>query len=168
MRAVEAFLEKPGLAEADAAMASGALWNTMVLAAKVEALWTLGWRCFPEMMPLFERLGEAVGTSQESAMLDSIYRVMPVRNFSSDLLQRAQDQISVIELTGILWSDWGKAERIAETLCRIGKRPAFPRECLAVDPTVHGRPRMSAIQAENQWLPDYVKDVAGRDQSVAF
>ena len=37
---------------------------------------------------------------------------------------------AVMELTDVLWSDWGKPERIAETLRRIDRRPAFPLTCL--------------------------------------
>ncbi len=55
---------------------------------------------------------------------------MPAKNFSSDLLQRVPEQLAVVELTGVLWSDWGKPERIAETLRRIDRRPAFPLTCL--------------------------------------
>ena len=55
---------------------------------------------------------------------------MPAKNFSSDLLQRAPEKLAVIELTGALWSDWGKPERIAETLRRIDRRPAYPLACL--------------------------------------
>jgi hypothetical protein len=31
---------------------------------------------------------------------------------------------------GVLWSDWGRPERIAETLRRIGRPPSFPLNCL--------------------------------------
>lgn len=126
VRAVRAFIEKPNAAQADAALTAGALWNTLVLAAKVDTLWQVGWQCFPEMMPLFERLGLALGTSEEGRVLDAMYREMPQRNFSSDLLQRVPDQVAVIELSGVLWSDWGKPERITDTLRRMNKRPAFP------------------------------------------
>jgi hypothetical protein len=37
----------------------------------------------------------------------------------------------VIPMKGILWSDWGRAERIAETLRCIGKQPNFPETILA-------------------------------------
>jgi mannose-1-phosphate guanylyltransferase len=131
VQGVQAFIEKPTSVEAARAMGAGALWNTLVLAAKVETLWKLGWRYFPEMMPLFERLGSAIGTTQEGAVLDSVYQEMPARDFSADLLQRAADQTAVIELSGVHWSDWGRSERIADTLRRIGKQPAFPLECLA-------------------------------------
>ena len=125
VRATESFLEKPGVEMCRTAMASGALWNTMVLAARVETLWEMGWKCFPEMMPLFERYGEAVGTSEEENILESIYEVMPARNFSSHLLERLPRQVAVMELSGVLWSDWGKPERIVESLQRIGKQPTF-------------------------------------------
>ena len=132
IRSVERFEEKPASDQARAAMASGALWNTLVFAAKAETMWKLGWRCMPEVISLFEQLGDAIGLAVENAMIDSIYRVMPVRNFSSDLLARVADQIATVELKGVLWSDWGKPRRIADTVMRLGMKPAFPFECLAL------------------------------------
>jgi mannose-1-phosphate guanylyltransferase len=130
VRAVRSFLEKPNTAQADVALRGGALWNTLVFAANADLLWRLGWQCLPEMMPFFERLGEAIGGPEEGRVLESIYRDLPVKNFSSDLLQHVPEQLAVVELTGVLWSDWGKPERIAETLRRIDRRPAFPLTCL--------------------------------------
>lgn len=130
VQAVHSFLEKPDAAQADAAIRTGALWNTLVFAAKVDLLWTLGRQCLPDMMPLFEQLSQAIGGPEEGRVLEAIYRDMPAKNFSSDLLQRVPEQLAVVELTGVLWSDWGKPERIAETLRRIDRRPAFPLTCL--------------------------------------
>jgi mannose-1-phosphate guanylyltransferase len=130
VRAVRSFLEKPNAAQADAALRTGALWNTLVFAANIDLLWTLGWQCVPDMMPLFERLSEAIGGPEEGRVLEAIYRDIPAKNFSSDLLQRVPEKLAVIELTGVLWSDWGKPERIAETLRRIDRQPAFPLSCL--------------------------------------
>jgi mannose-1-phosphate guanylyltransferase len=130
VQAVCSFLENPDAAQADAALRAGALWNTLVFAANVELLWALGWQCIPDMMPLFERLSQAIGGPGEGRVLDAIYQEMPAKNFSSDLLQRIPDKLAVIELSGVLWSDWGKPERIAESLRRINRRPAFPLSCL--------------------------------------
>jgi mannose-1-phosphate guanylyltransferase len=126
VQAVCSFLEKPHAAQADAALRSGALWNTLVFAANVELLWTLGWHCVSDMMPLFERLSLAIGGPEDGRALKAMYRNMPAKNFSSDLLQRVPEKLAVVELTGVLWSDWGKPERIAETLRRIDRRPAVP------------------------------------------
>ena len=139
VRAVQAFLEKPDSIQASRAMASGALWNTLILAAKLQMLWRLGWDCFPEMMSLFERLCKAIGGPKEGNVLDAIYRVMPTRNFSSGLLHRVPEQMAVIQLSGVLWSDWGKPERIVETLRKIGKQPAFPLRLLSTLPPVPAR-----------------------------
>jgi mannose-1-phosphate guanylyltransferase len=125
------FLEKPTAQQADEALSDAALWNTMVLAAKVETLWELGRKCFPELIERFERLGRVIGTSEEARVLEAIYLTMPARNFSSDLLQQVPDRVAVTELTNALWSDWGRPERIAEALRRIGRTPAFPLEALS-------------------------------------
>jgi len=131
VHAVKRFQEKPNPAGARAAMAAGALWNTLVFAAKAPTLWKLGWRHVPEVMWLLEQIGDAIGLTVERAMVESLYRVMPVRNFSDDILMRAAGQIATIKLNGVLWSDWGKPERIADTLKRLDIKPAFPPECLA-------------------------------------
>ncbi len=130
IRTVQAFLEKPGPAQAEAAMSAGGLWNSLIFAVKAETLWRMGLHCFPELMRLFEQLGEAVGTPREGAILEGIYEIMPVRNFSSGLLTRVVEHVVVMELDGVLWSDWGRPERIADTLRRMDKTPAFPWACL--------------------------------------
>ncbi|MBU6479229.1 MAG: NTP transferase domain-containing protein [Nitrospirae bacterium] len=150
VQAVHSFLEKPDAAQADAALRAGALWNTLVFATNVDLLWTLGWQCLPEMMPLFERLSQAIGGPEEGRALKAIYQDMPAKNFSSDLLQRVPEKLAVVELTGVLWSDWGQPARIAEALRRIDRRPAFPLECLgrpfAPIPTLQGGDGMT-VQA---------------------
>jgi mannose-1-phosphate guanylyltransferase len=148
VQTVRAFLEKPSAAQADAALSAGALWNTFVMVSKVSTLWELGRQCFPDLIPLFERLGQALDTSAEDCVLNSIYEAMPKKNFSSDLLQRAPQHVAVMELTGVLWSDWGKPERIVETLRRIARTPAFPPACLdqpfAPMPVVEGERSVAA------------------------
>lgn len=128
VRAVQAFKEKPDLAQAYTAQVSGALWNTMIVASKVETLWRLAWRCVPDIMPMFERIGKALGSPLQQAVLDAAYQAIPARDFSSDVLQKAADQLAVIELGDIMWNDWGKVGRIVDSLRRIGTRPAFPFE----------------------------------------
>ena len=131
VQTVQRFLEKPTAQQADEALSSHALWNTMVMTAKVDTLWQLGRQCFPELVDRFERLGRAIGTLEEARVMEAIYRDMPVRNFSSGLLQRVPDRVAVTELTNTLWSDWGRPERIADALRRIDRTPAFPLEALS-------------------------------------
>ncbi len=133
LKGTRTFVEKPGRREAEAARASGGLWNTLIFAVKVKTLWGLGTHCFPEIMRLFERLASVIGTSRERAVLREIYEIMPARNFSSGLLARVVDHVAVAELGGVTWSDWGRPERIAETLQRMDKTPAFPWACLKAE-----------------------------------
>lgn len=123
-------MEKPNPREALQAKSNGALWNTLVMVAKVETLWRLGWKCIPVIMKRFERLGKTIGTVHESHMLHQLYRHMPEMDFSSDLLQHVPQHLGVMELEEVLWSDWGRPERIRETLEVLGKKPAFPSEIL--------------------------------------
>ena len=126
IQAVHAFVEKPTRRQAMAARHAGALWNTFVLTGQVQTMWDLGWRCLPDIMPLFEKLGRAIGTSQEGHILDLIYTLMPVRNFSNDLLEQVAERIAVIVARDVVWSDWGHPKRVISTLKLIGKMPRFP------------------------------------------
>jgi mannose-1-phosphate guanylyltransferase len=130
VRRVEGFCEKPGPDQAREVFAAGALWNTLIFAAKADTLWRMGWRYIPEIMPLFETLCKSVDTPRQQRVLDQIYSGMPRRNFSSDLLARATAEIAVIAMENVLWSDWGRPERIVDTLSGMGKAPAFPLGCL--------------------------------------
>ena len=125
VQGAKAFIEKPSPELCKLAMSSGALWNTMVIAAKVETLWRLGQCCLPAMMRLFDVYAESIGSAQENAILDGIYQAMPSCNLSSQLLQEFPQYLAVMELQDVLWSDWGKPERIVETLRRLGREPRF-------------------------------------------
>lgn len=130
IRQVDSFLEKPSQLEALQAMANGALWNTLVIVAKVKTLWRLGWQCIPVIMERFEWLGKTIDTVYERQTLHRLYQKMPFMNFSSEVLQKIPERLGVMELEEVLWSDWGRPERIIETLESLGKKPAFPSEIL--------------------------------------
>lgn len=125
VRHARGFLEKPSPAEAESALAHGALWNTFVMVASGKTLWKLGQDVLPELLVPFEWLRQNVGGPEEAKVLRAIYERLPERDFCRDLLQRVPDRLSVIEMDGIVWSDWGRPERIVDTLRRIGREPAF-------------------------------------------
>ena len=95
----------------------------MVLAGKGSELWNLGWKCFPEMMPRFERLKDGIDTAEKLRVLDRSMK--PCRSkLLHALLQCAPERLAVMEMTGCPWSDWGSPERILSGLERFGKQPA--------------------------------------------
>jgi hypothetical protein len=98
--------------------------------AKASVLWRLGWFLLPELMTHFEWIRKAIGSDREAEVIEEAYQTMPVHDFSKHVLQRAPRELAVMELRGVYWSDWGRPERIQETLRVIGKQPLFPAEAL--------------------------------------
>jgi mannose-1-phosphate guanylyltransferase len=124
-RRVLQFHEKPDAERAERFYREGFLWNTLNMACKASTLWELGRRHHPELMARFELLRRSIGTSREAAVLAEIYRGMPPVNFSKGILEHAVDRTLVMPLRGVDWSDWGRPERIQETLeRRAALRPA--------------------------------------------
>ena len=125
VREVRRFVEKPQGAQLEDIALSGGQWNTLVLIANVQTLWEAGRQCIPEVvLPLEEHAG-GIGTSSEHQQLLHLYRTMPTRNFSSDLLSLIPQQLHMMDLTGVCWSDWGRPERIQETIACMRQGELF-------------------------------------------
>lgn len=133
IREVISFREKPCATEAEKCFRQGHLWNTMIVATKLQALWRMGKRLLPEVIDRFESfhrtlLGNGAGRNrQEQSSVEKLYESIPEFDFSSTFLSRAASHCAVMPLQGILWSDWGRPERVIESLRRIGRRPLFLR-----------------------------------------
>ena len=126
------FREKPVSAQEERQLrVDGGLWNTLILAANADLLWSLGHRCFPEMMGRLESFAANIGHKDEEAELDALYQELSGHDFSSELLEALPQKIAVMELNGVLWSDWGRPERIMESLDAIGRSPSSSRSCAA-------------------------------------
>jgi mannose-1-phosphate guanylyltransferase len=130
---VAAFVEKPARPLAEEALRKGGLWNTLILASKLDALWVLGCQTVPEILGGFARLGEAIRAGGDQAALEKIYEALPSRDLSSDVLARAPDKLRVLEMRGVWWNDWGRPERILQTLGALDRSAKRPR-ALAREP----------------------------------
>jgi len=119
------FHEKPDLRTAELLMRRGFLWNTMIMAARARTLWSLGCRLRPDMMGLFEGVKQALGTGRESWAVEEAYRRLPSVNFSRDILERAPESCALLPLSGVSWCDWGRPERVVETLRALGRPSPF-------------------------------------------
>jgi mannose-1-phosphate guanylyltransferase len=126
LRRVSRFVEKPCENEARRVMAQGALWNTLILIGRVRTLWQLGRYCLPETMMLLEWLRSATGGPRERELVHKIHAMLPEKNFSSEVLEKAPELFTVMPLRGVEWSDWGRPERIVQSIRRLGRTPAFP------------------------------------------
>ncbi len=114
------FIEKPHPELARKLLAEGWLWNTMVMVARAKALLTLVRRACPELAAHFSMIRRAIGSSWETEVLNKVYRMMPCVNFSASVLTRCPEELFVLPVGNVLWSDWGRGERILATLQRAG------------------------------------------------
>jgi mannose-1-phosphate guanylyltransferase len=121
---VLSFHEKPGAEEAAEWMAAGHLWNTMITAASVGTLRRLGKRVLPEVVGALERPDFSPYSwppSIDPDSLESIYAGLPIRDFSRDFLTHVTAETLVLPMRGLVWSDWGRPERIEDSLNRLAR-----------------------------------------------
>jgi mannose-1-phosphate guanylyltransferase len=114
---VTGFVEKPPQHEAERLMASGAVWNTMVVVAQVKSLLALYARHLPELYDVFMHVA-AVPAVQRQAVFEVAYPLLAHHDFSHEILARA-DRLSVATWPiSIGWSDLGTPDRLAAWLAR--------------------------------------------------
>ena len=66
----------------------------------------------------------------EQEVLKRLYEHLTPADFSRDVLQHAASRCMLLPMRGIDWSDWGRPERVTETLARVGRQPLFSRKSL--------------------------------------
>jgi hypothetical protein len=59
-------------------------------------------------------------TAQEKPLLRAIYSWLPESNFSSDLLEKATENLMVMRVANVGWSDLGEPQRVLGTLDQLG------------------------------------------------
>ncbi len=106
--AVLRFLEKPDPELARALLRQGALWNTFIMVAAIDALRELGRRHLPDHA---KRL-EGCASPQD---LEAAYAALPPASFSRAVLERAEN-LALVPLRDAGWSDWGTPGRVLESL----------------------------------------------------
>jgi len=138
---VISFREKPTAREAADCFARGYLWNTMIIAGRLQHYNRLAQTYLPQVASRFKTIlrfwknaAKKIPSfaEKEALTLLSAYYGLPRVNFSQALLQRCPEASVVLPMHGVEWSDWGKPERISETLQRLAKTSAVPLEYLTV------------------------------------
>ena len=123
---VETFVEKPAADDARQLFAAGAIWNTMVVVARAEALIALYRQHLPDLACAFEGL-RFVRPSERDAAVRRLYAHLPRFDFSRDLLSRAAGLRCLACPASMEWTDLGTPERLDEWLTRAhGSHGAAP------------------------------------------
>jgi len=109
---VAAFVEKPGPLEAARLLNAGAVWNTMVLAARASALLDLYRQFLPELAEALVQLSH-LPVDRRDTYITELYGRLPFADFSSDLLSRARGLAVYTWPASVGWSDLGTPARLA-------------------------------------------------------
>lgn len=117
---VKKFWEKPTAGVATKLLEAGCLWNSFVMIGKVGTFLAMFERHLPDMYRMFTASRPLFGTRQEPAVLKSIYSWIGETNFSSEVLERSSEDLLVMRVKDVGWSDWGEPHRVIGTLSTLG------------------------------------------------
>lgn len=115
LRPVCEFVEKPRSSEAARLLASGGLWNTMVVVARASTLRDLFAEHLAELTSFFDAARQLAPPVREG-FLAEIYRTMGSWDLSRDLLTPARHLLVQTWPKAIGWTDLGTPERLTAWL----------------------------------------------------
>jgi mannose-1-phosphate guanylyltransferase len=117
---VSKFWEKPSLALANSLMSGGCLWNSFVMIGRVDALLRMTQAALPGMYAAFAAIAPTFETAIEHKALAQLYSHTEDSNFSHQVLAVRPEDLMVMRVGDVGWSDLGEPNRVLSTLARIG------------------------------------------------
>ena len=120
---VKRFWEKPAVETARLLMNKSCLWNSFVMVGKVKTFLKLIEKHAPGLYQIFAASSAAFGAAAEKATVRALYAWIMDVNFSSEVLEKAADELYVLRVADVGWSDWGEPQRVLGTLENLGLRP---------------------------------------------
>ena len=119
MRRVRRFWEKPSLSKARRLMAVSSLWNSFVMVGRVRAFLEMIRRATPDLYEGFNTIRSNLNTAQEERRIRALYDQLPTVNFSKQVLAARPQDLAVLPVSEVGWSDWGEPNRVLTTLARL-------------------------------------------------
>jgi len=138
---VREFVEKPPPAAVALLRATGAVWSTMLVVARVSSLLALYRRRLPELTAVFERVLRLPQAARGSALVET-YGHLAAADFSRDLLAHADGLAVHVWPSSLGWTDLGTPERLARFVAGL-ERARHARQ-LGVDVEASGLGAQSA------------------------
>lgn len=111
LRHVAAFVEKPSAERATELFAGGAVWNTMVMVARVDALLDMFRSHLPELAETFAAY-RCLPADEREASLGACYAELQPADFSRDVLTRTSGLAVYTWNEPMGWSDLGTPDRL--------------------------------------------------------
>jgi mannose-1-phosphate guanylyltransferase len=117
---VSRFWEKPDLNLAKSLMDRGCLWNSFVMVGCVDALLKMVRAAMPEMYADFAASTPTFETAHERKALAELYSHIGDSNFSHQVLAVRPEDLLVMRVGDVGWSDLGEPNRVLSALARMG------------------------------------------------
>lgn len=124
---VRKFWEKPSLNLAKSLMEHGCLWNSFVMVGRVDALLKMTRAAMPELYAAFDAVTSTFRTAAEHLALAEIYSQIEESNFSHQVLEARPEDLMVMRVGDVGWSDLGEPNRVLSTLARLGVQSHLER-----------------------------------------
>ena len=116
---VECFWEKPSASVAIDLMQRGCLWNSFVMVGRVDALLKMTQRALPDLFGSFAGVAPSFGTAAERFRMEELYSRISEANFSHQVLATRSNNLAVMRVGEVGWSDLGEPGRVLSTLAQI-------------------------------------------------
>ncbi len=116
---VRKFVEKPAPALASALFSQGAVWNTMVVVARVSALLDLYRARAPMLAEVFDE-ARLLANDRRGMFLSACYPQLPFVDFSRDILAPSKRLHIYLWPHAVGWTDLGTPDRLQDWLNRRG------------------------------------------------
>ncbi len=130
LRAVRRFVEKPCFADAVDLMRAGALWNSLVIVARVSTLLGSIMIADPELYGAFATIRTAIGTAAERAAIEDVYANLASASFTDSVLAGCPVNLAVLPVSGVAFSDLGEPAR-SRSIDDAGRAAAGPKYAAA-------------------------------------
>lgn len=117
---VRRFWEKPSASLAHKLMQRGCLWNSFVIVGCVDALLRMAQAAVPELYESFAALAPFFETTRERRALAELYSRIDDVNYSHEVLAARPQDLAVMRVGDVGWSDLGDPARVLSTLALIG------------------------------------------------
>ena len=117
---VRKFWEKPAANVAKTLLERGCLWNSFVMVGTAAAILKLTRAAMPELYAAFEATVPTFETAKEPHAVAELYAHIDESNFSHEVLAARPEDLMVMRVADVGWSDLGEPNRVLSTLARIG------------------------------------------------
>jgi mannose-1-phosphate guanylyltransferase len=119
---VRRFWEKPNANVTRSLMNQDCLWNSFVMIGRVDALLKMTRTALPDMVSQFTSIIAMFESRAERKALHDLYSEIQDSNFSHDVLARRPEDLTVMRVDDVGWSDLGEPARVLATLAQMGVR----------------------------------------------